>query len=92
MDAIFTKHSDWKYEEEHRFIDFNSDGVPDKHIDLDLGATNVRAILLGSRFDHSRLDNELKSIIKDVYGDSIDVFKAEPSLEKYAMKFKPYEL
>lgn len=92
MNAIFTKHLDWKYEEEHRFIDFNQAGIPDKYIDVDVGTTNVEAILLGYRFDHKKLDHELKSIIASVYSDSIEVYKAEPSLEKYAMKFKPYEL
>ncbi|MEH8022122.1 DUF2971 domain-containing protein [Rheinheimera metallidurans] len=92
MDAIFTKHLDWKYEEEHRFIDFNQEGMSDKYIDIDIGTTNVESILLGYKFDHEKLDYELKSIIKDVFGGSIDVYKAEPSLEKYAMKFKPYKL
>ncbi|PST91303.1 hypothetical protein C9I86_08380 [Photobacterium sp. NCIMB 13483] len=92
MDAIFTKHLDWKYEEEHRFIDVNLGGIPDKYIDLDIGVINVRAILLGYKFDHEKLDNELKEIINHVYGGSIEVYKAELSLERYEMKFKPYEL
>jgi hypothetical protein len=92
MKAIFTKHFDWKYEEEYRFIDVNEKGVSDKHIDVDIGARNVNSIILGFRFDHDKHDEELKRIIDFNYDGSLTVYKAEPSLDEYFMKVKPYEI
>lgn len=92
MKAIFTKHSDWKYEEEYRFIDFNKEGVADKYIDLDIGAQNVNSIILGFRFDHAKYDAELRRVIDSNYEGSLTVYKAEPSLDEYLMKIKPYKI
>ncbi|MFM5865717.1 DUF2971 domain-containing protein [Aeromonas caviae] len=91
-DAIFTKHSDWKYEQEYRLINVNMEGISEKYIDVDIGSTNVKVIILGYKFDHKNLDHELKSIIKNVYNGAVDVYKAEPSFEKYAMTCRPYKL
>ncbi len=90
--AIFTKHSDWKYEEEYRFIDFNEKGSSKKHIDIDIGAENVNSIILGFKFDHEKYDHELSKIIDSIYGGSLTVYKAEPSLDEYFMKIKPYDV
>lgn len=92
MEAIFTKHSDWKYEEEYRFIDVNREGNSAKYIDKDIGAKQVNSIILGYKFNHEKYDDELRRIIVNVYGSSLTVYKAEPSLDKYFMKIKPYEI
>lgn len=92
MKAIFTKHSDWKYEEEYRLIDFNEKGHSDKHVDLDIGVQSINSIILGFRFDHDKYDEELKRIIDVVYDGSLTVYKAEPSLDEYTMKILPYQI
>lgn len=92
MKAIFTKHTDWRYEEEYRFINVNETGVSDKYIDLNIGTQNVNSIILGFRFDHAKYDGELKRIIDSTYEGALTVYKAEPSLDEYFMKIKPYEL
>ncbi|MHA3736092.1 DUF2971 domain-containing protein [Pseudomonas sp. Eth.TT006] len=90
--AIFTKHSDWRYEEEYRFIDFNEEGIADKYIDVNIGAQNVNSIILGFRFDHAKYDGELRRIIDSNYEGVLTVYKAEPSLDEYLMKIKPYKI
>ena len=92
MKAIFTKHSDWKYEEEHRFIDVDPKGNSAKYIDKDIGAKHVNSIILGYKFDHGKYDEELKKTLIDVYGGALTVYKAEPSLDEYFMKIKPYDI
>ena len=92
MAAIFTKHSDQKYEKEHRFIDFHREGSSKKYIDKDLGAKQVKSIILGYRFDHEGYDAELKRAIEIVYCGNLTIYKAEPSLKKYCMVIKPYQL
>lgn len=90
--VIFTKHSDWTYEEEYRFIDVNEKGSANKHIDIDIGPENVSSIILGFKFDHEKYDNELRRIIDSIYGGCLTVYKAETSPDEYFMKIKPYEL
>jgi hypothetical protein len=90
--AIFTKHSDWKYEDEYRFIDYNQEGIIDKYIDKDIGAQNVNSIILGFKFNHAKYDGELRHIIDNKYGGELTVYKAEPSLDEYLMKFSPYQI
>lgn len=92
MNAIFTKHSDWKYEEEYRFINFNENGIDDKHVDVNIGPQNINSIILGLRFDHAKYNCELQRIIDSNHNGSLAVYKAEPSLNEYLIKFKPYKL
>ncbi|WP_324708756.1 DUF2971 domain-containing protein [Pseudomonas fragi] len=90
--AIFTKHTDWKYEEEYRFIDFNKEGTTDKYIDINIDTQNINSIILGYRFDHAKYDAELRRIIDINYNGVLTVYKAEPSLDEYLMKIKLYEI
>ncbi|HBC3375451.1 TPA: DUF2971 domain-containing protein [Vibrio parahaemolyticus] len=89
--AIMTKHNDWVYEDEYRFIDVNPSGINDAHIDKPLETKRIRSIILGYRFDHEKLDDELRSIINSTY-ESLVVYKAEPSMEEYSMNIRPYSL
>jgi len=92
MDSIFTKHIDWKYEQEYRFIDINEKGCTLKNIDKNIGPENVNSIILGYKFNHAKYDEELKHIIHSVYNGNLTVYKAEPSLDEYLMKIKPYTI
>lgn len=91
-DAIFTKHIDWKYEREYRFIDVDEKGSMQKYVDKNIGSENVNSIILGYKFNHDKYDEELKSIIDSVYNGNLIVYKAEPSLDEYCMKIKPYTI
>ena len=90
-DAIFTKHLDWIYEKEYRFMDTNESGFSGNHVDHKLLPKQINSIVLGYRFDHDKHDSELQSIIQEVYGGNLPVYKAQPSLEKYKMELTPYK-
>ncbi len=92
MNAIFTKHIDWKYEKEYRFIDVHEKGSNQKYIDKNIGQQNVNSIILGYKFNHDKYDEELRNIIDSVYDGNLIVYKAEPSLDEYFMKIKPYTI
>ncbi|GLX62555.1 hypothetical protein KMU_05950 [Proteus vulgaris] len=91
-DSIFTKHIDWKYEQEYRFIDVNEKGSSEKYVDKDIGPENVNSIILGYKFNHDKFEGELKRIIDSVYDGKMTVYKAEPSFDEYSMKIKRYTI
>ncbi|MEQ9847301.1 DUF2971 domain-containing protein [Pectobacterium brasiliense] len=91
-DSIFTKHIDWKYEQEYRFIDVDEKGSMQKYVDKNIGSENVSSIILGYKFNHDKYDEELSSIIDSVYDGNLIVYKAEPSLDEYFMKINPYTI
>lgn len=88
--SIFTKHVDWIYEEEYRFIDTNESGFSHDYIDHNLSSKDINSIVLGYRFDHDKHDSELKNIINEVYGGNLPVYKAQPCLKSYKMIMTPY--
>ena len=90
-DAIFTKHLDWIYEEEYRFMDTNKSGFSGDYIDQNLLPEQINSIVLGYRFDHDKHDLELQSIIQEVYGGNLPVYKAQPCLDSYKMIVTPYK-
>lgn len=92
MNAIFTKHLDWSYEEEFRFIDVDEKGFSNTYVDKLLDVTQVNSIILGYRFDHEKYGSELKSIIQNVFSGRLTIYKAMPSFDEYRMKIWPYVL